>query len=250
MRHNLFKIHGGKYYLAKWIISHFPPHKHYVEGCLGAGSVFYNKTYVPSTLYESNFNIWCIHYYLKFIEKNIQSIGASPEEFEKWKEFQPTSNPEIGLREYILRKMSRVGDKTTFSQTKRLRGGRPEHVNSWENSKDKLPHFVNLAHKATVKWDTFYNHNFTPDTLVYVDPPYLHDTRTTTDEYGPHEWTENDHINLVDFAKHTPAMWFISSYPHEIYDGLGWKCHTKVMKNNSAQTKNKSERIECLWTNT
>ena len=48
-----FKIHGGKFYLSEWIISHFPENYQnyiYVEPYVGAGSIFINK--MPSTQME------------------------------------------------------------------------------------------------------------------------------------------------------------------------------------------------------
>jgi DNA adenine methylase len=37
------KWHGGKHYFAKWIVSHFPKHLHYVEPYFGSGAVLFAK---------------------------------------------------------------------------------------------------------------------------------------------------------------------------------------------------------------
>ena len=37
------KTHGGKHYLAKWIVSHFPPHLTYAEPFFGGGSVLLQR---------------------------------------------------------------------------------------------------------------------------------------------------------------------------------------------------------------
>ena len=37
------KYYGAKWRLAPWIISHFPPHTHYIEICGGAGGVLLRK---------------------------------------------------------------------------------------------------------------------------------------------------------------------------------------------------------------
>jgi len=34
---------GGKYYIKDWIISHFPPHKYFVEPFGGAGWIIFTK---------------------------------------------------------------------------------------------------------------------------------------------------------------------------------------------------------------
>lgn len=43
---------GGKHHQATWIISLFPPHKHYVEVCCGGLHVFFTKA--PSLLETVN----------------------------------------------------------------------------------------------------------------------------------------------------------------------------------------------------
>lgn len=246
MTKNLFRIHGGKYYLANWIIQKLPPHDKYVEGCLGAGTVFYNKPHVESTLYETDRGIYLIHSHLSYLAASIGHLECKREIFDEFKSKVPQNDQEEALREYILRKMSRVGQKKYFSESTRLRGGRPEHINSWENSKD-LSHFI--GRKATIINGDFFQHKFQPDELIYVDPPYVHSTRSTRREYGPHEWDDKKHEELVSLAKSSPGMWFISGYPNEIYDGLGWTRHDKCMPNHASQSKQKSKRIESLWTN-
>lgn len=39
----ILKYPGGKWRIADWIISHFPPHKVYCEPFLGSGAVFFTK---------------------------------------------------------------------------------------------------------------------------------------------------------------------------------------------------------------
>ena len=40
----ILKYPGGKWRIAQWIISHFPPHKVYCEPFFGSGAVFFTKS--------------------------------------------------------------------------------------------------------------------------------------------------------------------------------------------------------------
>lgn len=66
--------------------------------------------------------------------------------------------------------------------------------------------------------DTF---DFSPykSPLLYVDPPYLAETRTSSARYR-HEYTRENHIELIKTLKKIPAAVMISGYPSELYDSL------------------------------
>src|SRR3546814_5656605 len=66
-----------------------------------------------------------------------------------------------------------------------------------------------------------------PDTLFYVDPPYMHETRSLKDRSGryyDHEMTDADHRALLDQLQQVKGMVVISGYRSPLYDELlsGW----------------------------
>jgi DNA adenine methylase len=81
-------------------------------------------------------------------------------------------------------------------------------------------------------------------TLIYVDPPYLHSTRTSRKRYK-YEYTRADHIRLISCLKRLPANVILSGYPSALYDELLPTWHTvefQVMTRGGVRT-------EKLWLN-
>lgn len=82
--------------------------------------------------------------------------------------------------------------------------------------------------------------------LVYLDPPYLMSTRSSDKRYR-FDWTEADHVALLDLVKSLPdgVLVMISGYPSDLYDRalVGWrKIRFQVMTRGGPRT-------ECLWMN-
>src|SRR5262249_52529359 len=67
-----------------------------------------------------------------------------------------------------------------------------------------------------------------PGTLFNCDPPYPHETRESTKEYGPHEMTEADHQALLNVLLACRGKVMLSGYPSRLYDEAlaGWTRHT------------------------
>jgi DNA adenine methylase len=89
-----------------------------------------------------------------------------------------------------------------------------------------------------------------PDTLFYLDPPYLHETRTVTKAYA-FEMGRAEHVALLETLLACKGRVFLSGYRSSLYDEMlaGWKRHEFDMPNHSGQGKEKQRRIECVWEN-
>lgn len=260
------KTHGGKFYLCNWIIENFPPDYEeltYVEPMCAGASVFLNKK--PSK--EEVIND---------IDKGLISVFKSlrdePKEFiERLKRIRYTERAfkmavtraeqgfddylDHAVNEYMLRRMSRGGMKKAFAWSDRLRGGQPGDVNAWETMLEELPSISERVQKATMLNKSVFDVMKVWDeetTLFYLDPPYLHATRSegATDVYQ-HEMTVEDHMNLLHLAKTTRGKVILSGYASPLYSRSlkGWRCKKKNVANNSGQGKTKERRLEVLWMN-
>ncbi len=64
----------------------------------------------------------------------------------------------------------------------------------------------------------------TPETLFYVDPPYVHETRKMGSACYRHEMDDAGHAELLDALKSLNGMVILSGYPHATYEAAlkGW----------------------------
>ena len=101
------------------------------------------------------------------------------------------------------------------------------------------------------------------NTVFYIDPPYLHDTRVvgSAAKYH-HECSDEHHRELVDLLLNIQGQVMLSGYPHISYDPLveaGWQRMTKKTACHAAgRTRGsglqgagaalaKAPRTEALW---
>lgn len=265
MQRSPVKYHGGKYYLARWIISHFPAHTIYVEPYGGGASVLLNKTPSETEVYNDlEPGIYSLFYIIKNdferLLNVLQMIDCREEVFLAAKEKLKTSLEtfDLGLNTLILRRMSRGAYGQVFSWSKRLTvGGVVEEENAWITMKEKELHKIH----DRIKNIQIYNKDAieiikqfdSPDTLFYLDPPYVRETRTSLRTVGAwdylKEMSKEQHIQLAETLNQIQGKAIISGYPSDLYNSLyaSWKKDSKLIPNHAAQKKKKQVQEECLW---
>lgn len=267
---SLFKIFGGKHYLKDWIISHFPPNyedMHFVDLFCGSGTITFNKNparrpyvdimndldkgifHLLESLKYKYFDFYSAIYPIQYEEKTFLLAQ---------KDYQWTNDQKInlGLNRFILSRMSRAGMCKHFSKSDRLRGGRPEGVNSWENAKKSLRKFsdklTDIAIFCAKAYDFLQDVQFNEDVFAYMDPPYLHSTRKATSVYK-YEMSEADHVSLAIVANRATCKILISGYDSDLYNKMysypKWTKITRQIVNHSSQADKKPVKTECLWRN-
>lgn len=87
-----------------------------------------------------------------------------------------------------------------------------------------------------------------PDTLHYVDPPYVHATRNMARGNAAYEWemSDEDHENLASTLHGVEGMVVLSGYQCDLYDSLygDWQ---RIERPSTADGRR--PRIESLWFN-
>lgn len=247
---------GGKHYLADKIISLMPKHIHYVEPYFGGGSVLFAKnpegvSEVANDINGELTNFWDT---LKDPEsfKQFQLLcNLTPFSEVEWN--RAKTSGERTLRFFIRCRQSMAGRMKSFAPLSktRVRRGMNEQVSAWLSCIDglsevheRLQRVVILNHSATYviqKQDG-------PGTLFYLDPPYLHETRKSTDDYE-FEMSERQHKQLLDILKSIRGKFMLSGYRSSLYDSYGWNRHEFELPNNAASGESKQRMIECVWCN-
>jgi hypothetical protein len=82
--------------------------------------------------------------------------------------------------------------------------------------------------------------------FVYIDPPYLLDSRRSRRQLYEHELSEAQHVELLDTIVRLPCLVMVSHYPHPLYAErlAGWRSFTFA-----AQTRGGSRATEQVWCN-
>lgn len=258
------KRHGGKHYLAKWIISHFPPHTHYLEPYFGGGSVLAKNTdAVAETVNDldaSLINFWRVLRDPMLYHQLVLRAHLTPfSDYEFWDARNQLSSPDPVVRAcgFLVRnRQSRQGlEKSYATPTRRTRRGMNENVAAYLSAVEGLPDVherirrVEIRQLDAVEFITTYDH---PTALFYCDPPYLHETRSMTDAYR-HEMTDEGHIKLLNTLRDIAGRFVLSGYDNSLYDeyrrAYGWRRVEMEIDNKAAAGSEKRRMVECLWMN-
>lgn len=178
--------------------------------------------------------------------------------------YELTDEPVERSRRLLVRAYMGFGSNAHSSQQKghRSTGFRSNSNRSgttpaqdWANYPDILPAMVaRLAGVVIENRDAaivMAQHDG-PDTLHYVDPPYLPETRAQGNRYDlawrmyRHELSRDDHAALLDVLRRLAGMVVLSGYPAPLYDEqlARWRrIETEAMADGARP------RTEVLWLN-
>lgn len=269
------KIHGGKHYMARRIISLMPKHCHYVEPYAGGLSVLLNRdpedknlwlashpgvSEVVNDLNQDLTNFWQVLQDVKsFAEfhRIIEAVPFSQIEFERaQKLLSPKQDPvSRAVCFFIIARQSRAGSFRSFTPiTKtRTRARMNNEASAWTHAIAGLSRIHSRLRRVVIinndALKVIEQHD-TEGTLFYLDPPYPHETRTTKNAYQ-HEMSTKDHLKLLQLIQTLKAKVIISSYPNEQYDKelSKWRRMLIQQPNHVSGEVIKGYKIEAIYIN-
>ena len=261
-RRPIVRYHGGKWKIAPWIISHLPAHRIYVEPFGGGASVLLRKPRSYAEVYNDlDGEIVNVFRMVRDRGDELQyAIRLTPfsrEEFAA--SYEPTNNPLEQARRTILRSFmgfssaAACGDKSSFRANSNRAGTTPAH--DWANYADHFDGLIERLRGVVIEQRdgmAVMRHQDGQQTLHYVDPPYVHATRslkvrhTDSRKSYKHEMSNQQHVELAEGLRNLSGMVVLSGYPSELYDRLFADWH-RVDRTSYADGAR--ERTECLWFN-
>jgi len=261
----VLRWHGGKWKLAPWIISHFPPHRVYVEPFGGAASVLLRKERSYAEVYndldEEVVNLFEV-LRSTAASRLIQLLELTPFarlEFER--AYQETDDPVERARRLVVRSFMGFGSdghnrktRTGFRAASTRSGTTPAH--DWANLvgpyRAVIERFAGVVVECRAATEVIAQHDG-DQTLHYVDPPYMPETRSDKSRKSgeryhayAHEMTADEHAELLQALRLIEGMVALSGYDSGLYaDAL---CDWRRIET-AALADGALPRTEVLWLN-
>lgn len=257
----VIRYHGGKFRLAPWIIQHLPPHRCYVEPFGGAAGVLIQKPRAYAEVYNdldgdvvNLFRVLRDPAMRAELTNQLLLTPYARAEFEQ--AWIPSGNPIEQARRLVIRAQMgfgsagatkgstgfRIDTKRAYGTAQQLWAAYPETLASIGQRltgvliENRPAIEVMQAHDA-------------PDTLHFVDPPYVFATRELRNTKGcyRHEMTDEQHIELLQAIKGLQGMVAISGYPSDLYTEhlRSWQMVTTPARISAG--RGTTTRTECLW---
>ena len=251
----IVRYHGGKWMLAPWIISHFPPHRVYVEPFGGGGSVLLRKERSYAEVYNDldseMVNLFTVA--REHGDRLIELLELTPFSRHDFKQaYESTEDPIEKAQRTIIKAFMGFGSNaihrvTGFRANNNRAGTTPAH--DWSNYPDCLRSIVARLKGVVIEnkdaMDIIRQQD-SLETLFYVDPPYVMGSRTDDKADYAFEMTDAQHQDLADLLHSVTGMVVLSGYPSDLYLDLypDWErveC--------TALADGASKRTEVLWLN-
>ncbi|PAD69912.1 DNA methyltransferase [Bacillus sp. 7586-K] len=243
---------GSKWSLSEWIISYFPDHETYLEPFFGSGAILFSKHRSKlETVNDLDGDIVNL----------FRVIRERPDELAHAIRFTPHSREEY-YNSYLEAEDEMERARRLIIRLWQGRGGKTSHRTGWRSMIEMngpLPgkEWLRFPEKIAVVAERLVGVQIEnqpaaelikrysrKNVLIYADPPYLMDTRTTTSY--KHEMTEDEHAELLDVLDKHPGPVILSGYTHPLYDEKlsHWRRET-----HRAKAEGGASREEVIWIN-
>lgn len=250
---------GAKWEIADWIIKHFPEDYEkmvYLEPFAGSSAVFFNKKPgIVETINDLDSNIVNLFRVLRDNpEKLISDVQLTPFSREEYKlSTIPSDDPVEKARRFIVRTTQSIGAKPDSGWRNHKKPNTGGTALKWNGLPETLKEAVvrlkgnnkNIVQIENMDALQLIQKYDFPDVLMYIDPPYVKDTRRTKKLYSV-EMGESGQNELLELLAKSKAKIVLSGYQSELYDSKlkGWNKDTIQARTTAVDTA-----TEVIWMN-
>lgn len=256
------RYHGGKFRLASWVMQFFPPHRIYTESFGGAAGVLLQKPRCHGEIYNDldgdvvNF-FRCLQS-PDLRDRLVQACTLTPyarAEFDlAW---ETTEDLVERARRTAIRAQMGFGSAGATKGSTGLRTDTMRRYSTAQMDWAAYPpvllqvaeRFQQVLIESRPAIDLLQQHD-TPETLHFVDPPYVHSTRELRSQGGyRHEMTDDDHVELLEVLSRLQGMVVLCGYATDLYAELlpGWQTRSTQARISSG--RGTGVRTEIVWIN-
>lgn len=256
MTRPILRWHGGKWMLAPKLIKLFPAHRVYVEPFGGAASVLMRKPRSYAEVYNDlDDDVVNLFQVLRSSDapRLAELLRLTPfAETEFFAAYEDAADPVERARRLVIRSFMGFGSNgahksTGFRANSKRSGTTPAH--DWRNYPAALAAIIErlqgvcIQHREGI---TVMVQHDGPETLHYVDPPYVFSTRTDAAADYAHEMTDAQHAELLACLRKLKGAVVLSGYASPLYDEALKDWHRIEL---SALADGAEKRTECVWMN-
>lgn len=238
---------GGKWKHANKIIEEFPEHKTFVDVFCGGGSITLRKPRSKNEIIN-DVNGEVVNFFKVLRDHNLElreRLEKTPYGRDEYYFCRSEVDCDIErARRTVVKSWFGIGDsldnKTGF-RVSLSQGG--STTAPWLTYVDYLHLYANRLRGVIIE-----NLDFAEcidrydklDTLFYLDPPYVKETRSKKHAYK-YDWVDADHARLIDILPKLVGRFVLSGYDHSSYASLPYR------RIEFQATSQQGQRTEVLW---
>lgn len=258
--------HGGKFLMSRQIIPYLPAHRLYTEAFGGGAGVLLHKPRSHAEIYNDlDDDIVGLFRVLqdpaqacRFVEL-LRLTPFARREFEI--AYDPSDDPVERARRLVIRSFMGFGSNahsatqrghqsTGFRSSSNRSGTTP--AQDWQNLPDAYGAIIERMRGVVIEHRDaliVLERHDSPTSLHYIDPPYVHDTRSKFKggkSAYKHEMDAAAHAALLETLRGLVGMVVLSGYAHPLYDDAltDWRRIAFAAMADGARP-----RTEVLWLN-
>jgi DNA adenine methylase len=259
--------YGSKFRLYSWIREFIPPHTLYCEPFGGSAGVLLRKEPAQIEVFN-DLDAQVVNFFRVLRDQEARDellalLELTPYSKAEYAIAHETSgDPALDAVERARRLFVRgwqgygPGSASTDNRTGWARAVPPSfsrQVRSWLGAIPNLEAVAERLRSVQIEHDTAWSvleRYDSPETLFYVDPPYVESTLSANKPYR-HGFVEADHRRLAELLETRQGMVLLSGFDCELYQELfgGWERREKRSLTVGQNAGGRVFRTEVLWLN-